>query len=166
MTGRNLCKGMCEYDEVLSQGGSGMILKATVDGLPLAIKYWNRVEEQGREWFINEIDIIEYLLDTAPDLLGSVLPRVVAIQRDEPFDSVLVTEFVGEELEYADDEILLRGIPVRGEGENLYETGLDATQRLHAAGVTHRDICLRRIYAWREWWTRREKRVGECGFLI
>lgn len=91
---------------------------------------------------MNELDKFEYLLETAPDLFRSVLPRVIAIQRHEPFDSSLVTELVGEELTYGkQDQILIGSAPVpTGEMEKLREAGMTAIGMLHEAGAVHQDI--------------------------
>lgn len=134
---------LCNRDETFAIGGSGSVVRSTVDGLVVAVKYWNMRDEEGRQWFINELDLDmnEYLLKTVPELFGDVLPQVVAIRRLEPFGSALVSGFVGEELEYVEDEILVGGIAVEGEeSEKLYEAGLTTIRKLQGAGVVHQDI--------------------------
>lgn len=95
--------------------------------------------------------MIEYVLEDAPDLFGNVLPHVMAISRRKPWDSVLVTELIEEEATRMKGGMLVGGIPVpEEEQEMLLESGLTAIRRLHAVRVAHRDVGTRNLRVARE----------------
>lgn len=69
------------------------------------MKHWNWDSQEELESFTNELDLIEYLMENAPDLFGSVLPRVVAIvSKPLDWDRMLVTELLGEEMSHVNEE--------------------------------------------------------------
>lgn len=158
------------HEGVMGVGSSSVMLRAQWEGRCVLVKYWNEAEQDGLATLLDEIRIYQKLQREHGDVLGSVVPRLIAF-RDDPMPEVtLVTEKVGKGLRRREDGCLLVGEGAQweeveeGGKEGILSAATESLKRLHGCGIAHGDIALRNLRVerckggllrkegWRAWW--------------
>ncbi|CDF33904.1 protein kinase [Chondrus crispus] len=151
-------------DNIITADGHSAVLRSRYNELDVAVKYWNCATRLGLRMLLNEIDVYEEVVSKHSHLLGTVLPRLVALWKQPPTDAVIVSEYVGEALTRRTDSSakteLLLGSKVLDTNDCrlLQDAAFEALEKLHSTGLRHRDVHERNIRATRE--------VGERGDVI
>ncbi|CDF36950.1 unnamed protein product [Chondrus crispus] len=144
-------------DDIITTDGHSTVLRSWNGDIEVAVKYWNCASQEGLDMIVNEAEVYEEVADTCPHLLGTVLPRVVALWKEPVTDTVVVTEHVGESLsmetnENGLNEVLRCGNVVLDsrDSELLTHAAHEALKELHETGLRHMDIGARNMRARRE----------------
>ncbi|CDF35247.1 unnamed protein product [Chondrus crispus] len=144
-------------DDIITTDGHSTVLRSWNGDMEVAVKYWNCASQEGLDMIVNEAELFEEIADRCPRLLGTVLPRVVALWKEPATDTVVVTEHVGESLsietnENGLNEVLMCGTVVLGsrDSELLTQAAHEALKELHETGLRHMDIGTRNMRAKRE----------------
>ena len=153
-----LIRGLMEAsDDIITTDGHSTVLRSWNGDMEVAVKYWNCASQEGLDMIVNEAEVYEEVADTCPHLLGTVLPRVVALWKEPATDTVVVTEHVGESLtietnENGHSEVLRCGNVVLDsrDSELLTHAAHKALTELHDTGLRHMDIGTRNMRARRE----------------
>ncbi|CDF35248.1 unnamed protein product [Chondrus crispus] len=144
-------------DDIITTDGHSTVLRSWNGDMEVAVKYWNCASQEGLDMIVNEAGVYEEVADTCPHLLGTVLPRVVALWKEPETDTVVVTEHVGESLsmetnENGLNEVLRCGNVVLDsrDSELLTQAAHEALKELHETGLRHMDIGTRNMRVRRE----------------
>lgn len=148
---------------VLGIGRSGVVLKGTWEGTQVAIKTWNRENEEGYQDLCREIRMCSLIETVCPQILGSSVPRVllkteVKSSDTHHFESVvqhpdiaLVTEFVGVGVKRNEegklniiDGAIKEAVGVSDEAQ-ICAAAVRSLFHLHENGILHGDVALRNL---------------------
>lgn len=124
----------------LGWGSSGYVVISRVEGVDVAVKRWNAFTAdamdltQGELDLKHEIQVYKYLYKHYPQLFGRVLPRLIAVSRDNADECVLVTQLVGHDIEITKE-------PLNGVDSGMREVWSVEGERLSEQDRTEIEHC-------------------------
>lgn len=140
--------------ELIGWGRGGIVVRSTVEGEEVALKYWNSAYLDTFDMIVNEIATYCDMASRNAKSLGFVVPDLVGIGMQYWVGPVILTKAVGESVHRCGEKIKVGGNELNDtETAEMREALLKCVQDLHRDGVHHGDIALRNIRA--------EKKKGE-----
>ena len=145
-------------------GGCGQISTSRLGDMKVVLKWWFGYDKEYIPVMHHEMRMYCMLATKHPEVMGVVVPRLVAVGMHYWFDAVLAVEFVGERVQRVKDRVMV-GSEVLGKEdvEMLLDAASHSLKVLHECGIMHGDVAARNIQAervtdelgnkkWRVWW--------------